>query len=200
MRRVGGCLVAVALVVAASACVSTNEVDPSGNIRTNDATPTTTAPAPQAGVLGQDVTYGGVAVTVVSVAPFDQSPNGTPRIKAVMRSENVSDSAQKNPNLELICDETSNTGDWFLGSTWEPNVVLPVNVVAQGEVIVGFPLKGTNPEYPVVTCTSAKLRLSVVGAREDIPVVVDYPVDASLIEQAIRRPRGPSLPLPPRGS
>ncbi|MEI2654376.1 MAG: hypothetical protein V9G12_19895 [Microthrixaceae bacterium] len=91
--------------------MSTNEVDPSGNIRTNDATPTTTAPVPQAGVLGQDVTYGGVVVTVVSVAPFDQSPNGTPWIKAVMRSENVSDSVQKNPNLELICDETPNTGD-----------------------------------------------------------------------------------------
>lgn len=208
MRRVVGFLAAL-VVVAAPACVSTNEVDPAGNIRTNDATPTTTAPPPLGGTFGADITYGGVVTTVVSVAAFDQSPTGTPRIKVVMRSENISDSAQENPNLELLCDETTNTGDWYLGSTWEPNVVLPVNAVAQGEVIIGFPLKGTSPEYPVVTCTTPRLRLTVVGSRddestedikEDVPSQYVFPLDASMIEDAIRRPRGPVLPLPPRGS
>ena len=40
---------------------------------------------------------------------------------------------QCNPDVELTCKETANAGDWFLGSTWEPNVVLPVNAISQGE-------------------------------------------------------------------
>jgi len=199
--------VAAAVAALASfpvACVSTNEVG--GN---NNATPTTTTIPPETGTFGTDVSYGptvhgtmepSVVATVIDVAPFDQSPNGVPRIKVVMRAENLSGSVQRNPDVELLCDESTHTGDWFLGSTWEPNVVLPVNAITQGEVIVGFPMKGDNPEYAVVTCTSPKLRLTLVDAKLEVPKVVVIPIDDSVIADAIRRPRGPKLPLPPRGS
>lgn len=187
--------VAFGLGLAAPGCVSKNEIGGS-----NNPTPTTTSVPPEFVALGADVTYGGVMATVIDITSFDQSPNGTPRVRVVMRVENLSDAAQRNPDVQLICDETTNTGDWFLGSTWEPNVVLPVNAVSQGEVIVGFPLKGDSPEYPVVTCSSAKVRVTLVDARSTGPKVVDVPVDDTVIADAIRRPRGPSLPLPPRGS
>jgi len=176
-------------------CVSTQEVGGS-----NKPTPTTTTVPPATGTFGADVAYGGVLATVVDVMAFDQSPDAVPRVKVVMRSENTSDHVQHNPNLELICDESTNTGDWFLGSTWEPNVVLPVNVVAQGEVIIGFPDKVDNPEYPVVSCTTPRLRLTVEDVRTDAVKTVDYPVPVEVVTEATKRPRGPALPLPPRGS
>jgi hypothetical protein len=215
-------LLAAAVAVAASvSCVSTKEVGGS-----NNPTPTTTTIAPAPGTFGADVTYGGVTATVTSVDAFAQSPNAVPRVKVVMRAENLSRSVRRNPDLELLCSETTNVGDWFLGSTWEPNVVLPVNAITQGEVIIGFPHKGTNPEYPVVTCSSPQLRLTMLGATDEPTTstvvgsgattgsntevnalagqqpakVVVFPIDESVINAAIRQPRGPLLPLPPRGS
>ena len=195
-RGLGAALVVAATLAAgATACVSTDEVGGS-----NNATPTTTTLPPEAGAFGDDVTYGGVVATVIEVRPFDQSPNGFPRISVVMRAENVSDTVQHNPDLDLICNESAKTGDWYLGSTWEPNAVLPVNAVTQGQVIVGFPTKSDNPEYPVVACSAPKLRLTVSGVRSAVPRVVLIPVDDSVIAEALRRPRGPSLPLPPSGT
>ncbi|HNI34064.1 MAG TPA: hypothetical protein PLV93_01630 [Microthrixaceae bacterium] len=189
--------VVAALVVGACSivgCVSTNEVGGSEN-----ATPTTTTVPTEPGTFGADVQYEGVLATVVSVVPFDQSPNGVPRIKVVVRVENTSGWVQRNPDLRLLCDETTNTGDWFLGSTWEPNVALPVNAVSQGEVIIGFPQKGKSPEYPLVACTGARLRLTMVDSRTPVKRTYDYPVDQGVIAEAAKRPRGPALPLPPRG-
>ena len=199
MRTAHRVLVTALVAVTAVGCVSTNEIGGSDN-----ATPTTTTVAPTPGSFGEDISYGtdgGVTATVVDVQAFQQSPNGVPRISVVMRAENLSHSVQRNPDVELLCSETTNTGDWFLGSTWEPNVVLPVNAVTQGEVIIGFPLKGTNPEYPVVTCSAPMLRLTILDATGDLPPkVVTIPVDPAIITAAIREPRGPVLPLPPTGS
>lgn len=189
---IASAVVGVVLAISATGCVSTEEVGGS-----NNATPTTTTIAPEFGAFGADVSYGGVLATVVDIAPFDQSVNGFPRVKVVMRTENVSDSVQHNPDIALLCDETANVGDWFLGSTWEPNVMLPVNAVSQGDVILGFPQKAENPEYPVVSCTRPMLRLTVEGVRKDVAKVVLIPVDDAVIAEAIRRPRGPILPLPP---
>lgn len=175
-------------------CVSTNEVGGSEN-----ATPTTTTVPTEPGTFGADVQYEGVLATVLSVAPFDQSPDGVPRIKVVMRVENTSGWVQRNPDLRLLCDESTNAGDWFLGSTWEPNVALPVNAVAQGEVIIGFPLKADSPEYPLVACAGARLRLTMVDSRTPVKRTYDFPVDQGVIAEAAKRPRGPALPLPPRG-
>lgn len=195
MRRLGLLALAAVVVSGAVGCVSTEEVGGS-----NNATPTTTTLPPEAGSFGADLTLGGVMATVIDVMAVDQSPDGVPRIKVVMRAENLSDAVQHNPDLELLCDESAESGDWFLGSTWEPNVVLPVNVVSQGEVILGFPDKSDNPEYPVVTCTSPRLRLTITDVRTDLPKVVLIPVDDEVVGEAVRRPRGPALPLPPRGS
>jgi hypothetical protein len=222
MSRARRALSVTVAVVAAltSACVSTKEIGGS-----NKPTPTSSTIAPTAGSFGTDITYGGVTVTVSSVAAFAQSPNGVPRIEVVMRAENLSRSVRRNPDVQLLCSETTNTGDWFLGSTWEPNVVLPVNAISQGAVIIGFPLKGDNPEYPVVTCSAPQLRITMLdddasataqptasttsaASAEDVDgfaglgpaKVVLIPIDDSVITDAIREPRGPVLPLPPRGS
>ncbi|MFN8052806.1 MAG: hypothetical protein U0Q22_15280 [Acidimicrobiales bacterium] len=191
IRQAAAGLTLCALAVAGVGCVSTNEVGGS-----DKATPTTAPPVPQPGTVGADVTYGGVTATVVDIAAFDQSPLDVPRIEVTMRAENTSSTAQRNPDVQLLCDESKKVGDWFLGSTWEPNVELPVNAITQGTVIVGFPLKGDNPEYPVVKCSNAKLRLVLVTSESTSSKVVDVPVDASVISEAIRRPRGPNLPLP----
>lgn len=166
----------------------------------NKPTPTTTPPVVQVGAIGGDFTAYDVTVDVVSIDPFDQAPNGTSRIVAVVRSENLGGTARRNPDLRLVCDETSNTGDWYLGSTWEPNAILPVNAVAEGRVIIGFPLKGNSPEYPVVNCTSARLQVTIRSKRLEEPQVWEIPVDEELIHDAMRRPRGPLLPLPRRPS
>ena len=175
-RRIG--VVLALLALSAGACVSTEELDGSSK-----PTPTTTAVPPVLGSFGADVELGGVTATVVSVSAFDQSPNGVPRVEVVMRAENLQGYAQHNPDVQLICNETANTGDWFLGSTWEPNADLPVNAVTQGQVIIGFPLKGDNPEYPVVTCTGPRLRLTVSDARTTLPKVVDIPIDDSVMTE-----------------
>lgn len=185
---------AIGVVVAAAAivgCVSTNEVGGTAN-----ATPTTVAPTVESGSLGTGIDHEGATVTVFAIRAFDQSVNRVARIEAVVRSENESDGIRRNPDLRLICDETENAGDWFLGSTWEPNAVLPVNAVAEGEVIIGFPAKGKTPEYSVVDCTNARLRVTVTSPRNPLPRVVEIAIDASVIDEAARRPRGANLPLP----
>ncbi len=133
---------------------------------------------------------------MLDITPFERSPRDVPRIRVVMRTENVSSVLQDNPDVELLCDETSLAGDWFGGSTFEPNSTLPINAVSEGEVYVGFPLRGDSPEYPVVTCTNARLHLTVHSTTSKAPRVIDVPVPASLIDETIRRPKGPQLPLP----
>lgn len=194
MRSTGRAMVAVLAVaaVAAAGCVSTEEVGGS-----DKPTPPTTAVTPEIGAFNTDVTSGGIMATVVDVKAFDQSAKGVPRITVVMRTENLTDHVTHNPDVALRCDESARDGDWYRGSSWEPNAELPVNVVSQGEVIVGFPLKGDNPEYPVVTCTRPTLRVTIEGVRGERPSVTDVAVPDSVIAEAVRRPRGPVLPTTP---
>jgi hypothetical protein len=189
-------LAAAALSLSVASCVSTNEVGGSDR-----ASPTTAAPPTVVGVIGEDVTNGGVKAAVLDIEPFDQSPQGVPRVRIVMRAENLSSSVQENPDVQLTCAESAtNHGDWYLGSTWEPTAGLPVNAVTVGEVIMGFPIKGDNPEYPVVTCSSPVLRVVMTDARTDEVTVVNYAVDERVTEMAAKAPRGPSLPLPAESS
>lgn len=190
MRRTSAIVAVAAAGLVLGGCVSTEEVGGSDN-----PTPPTTTVVPTVGSTGTDVTAAGVVATVVDIAPFDQSPVGVPRIAAVMRSENLTDHVTHNPDVTLRCDETSETGDWYRGSTWEPNTVLPVNVVSQGQVIIGFPPKSDNPEYPVVTCTGAALRMTIEGVRGEPSTVVDIPVPDEVLRAAVLRPRGPTLPV-----
>lgn len=190
-RRRGLVSIGAALLACTTvACVSTQEVGGS-----NNPSPTTTSIVTKSGALGNDVSAGGVMATVVDILPFDQSPSGVPRIQLVMRSENLTDHEVDNPDLDLRCDESPKNGDWYRGSTWEPNQLLPVNRVAQGEVVVGFPLRAKSSDYPVVTCTNPRVRLTLRGVRDEPPVAYDYPVPAEVIAEALRRPRGTTLPV-----
>lgn len=186
---------AIAVVPLLAGCVSTEEVGGS-----DEPTPTTAPPPLEIGTLDTDVSFGGVTVRVYRITSFAQSPLGVPRVEATLRSENLSGNVQRTPDVWLTCDESANTGDWYQGSTWEPNSPLPVNAVTEGTVVVGFPLKGENPEYPVVRCTTPRLVVTITGTRETATRVVAYPIDAAVIDASIRAPKGPNLPLPQTSS
>lgn len=188
-------LACIAVAALTSGCVSVDEVGGK-----NNPTPTTTPPPTQAGTLGVDVAGEAVLTTVYAITPFEQSIDNVPRIKVSVRTENTSSSVQDNPDVLLYCDETPHGGDWFEGSTWEPTGLLPVNAVSQGEVIIGFPQKGDNPEYHVVSCTNPTVRVTITAARSTVPLVVNYAVDPQVITDALRAPKAPLLPLPLAGS
>lgn len=195
-RRWRAALSATALVVlVGSSCVSTDEIGGKLN-----PTPTTEPPRTEQGTVGVDVAAPSVLATVYAIAPAEQSIENVPRIRVSVRAENTSSAVQENPDVLLYCDESPHGGDWYEGSTWEPTGLLPVNAISQGEVIVGFPLKGENPEYHVVSCTNATVRMTITtsGSRERL--VVNFPVDPQVITDALRAPRAPSLPLPLAGS
>lgn len=183
------------LALLVSSCVSTDEVGGKFN-----PTPSTAPPPTEQGTLGVDVAGPSVSATVYAITPFEQSIQNVPRIKVSVRAENTSSAAQENPDLLLYCDESPHGGDWYEGSTWEPAGLLPVNAISQGEVIIGFPLKGDNPEYHVVSCTNPTVRMTITtsGSRERL--VVNYPVEPEVITDALRAPRAPLLPLPLAGS
>ena len=194
-RRAAAGVVVLGLSATLGACVSIEEYD--GSFK---AAPTT-APLPiQRAAISEDIVKDGMEVTVLDISPFDQSPFQTPRINVIVRTENLSRVPQQNPDIELLCDETTNAGDWYLGSTFEPNALLPVNAVSEGETIIGFPLKGKNPEYSVVSCTTPRIRLTIRVAGIEAPSLVEIPVSDDVISAATRRPRGPNLPLPLKGA
>lgn len=188
-------LAALVAAVLTAGCVSTDEIGGK-----NNPTPTTTPPPTEVGTLGVDVEGDAVLTTVYAITPFEQSIDNVPRIKVSMRTENTSSVVQDNPDVLLYCDESPHGGDWFEGSTWEPIGLLPVNAVSQGEVIIGFPQKGDNPEYHVVSCTNPTVRVIITAARSTVPLVVNYPVDPQVITDALRAPRAPLLPLPLAGT
>ena len=189
VRVAMGAMSVVLAGVAVGGCVK--EYQPSAA----ELASTTTAPAPESGVVGAVVTHGGVKVVVVDITSFDRTPDAIPRVRAVLRSENLGDRDAANPVVSLRCDESAAGGEWFRGSSWESGQLLPAGTVSEGESLVGFPAKPDAPLYSVASCTNARLRLEIGGANESVQVI-DYAVSPEVITESIQRPRGRKLPLP----
>ncbi len=176
---------------------------------------TTTAPPDRDGAIGAPFEIDGIETVVLGVEAYDQSSLGFPRLRVLVRTENMSGRSSDNPEVELRCDEPSAPSDWYAGTSWEPGGAIGAAEVRQGEVIVGFPHKPaiTARQYPLATCTSPILRFTpggpaVLGTTEAskgasgskaAPAgrasttdrsAVAVPVDPSLITAAINRPRG----------
>ena len=117
-----------------------------------------------------------------------------------MRSENTTSRMLRNPDMELWCDEAEVGGEWFLGSTWEANGLVPGGGVSEGEIYLGFPPKPDADRYPVPTCTNARVKMISTDDGDRTEQIVVYPVDSSVIDSAIDAPIGRTLPLPPRGA
>jgi len=162
---------------------------------TPGAAVSTTVPPERTAVVGEEVTSGGVELIVLDVTATDRSPDGVPRVRAVVRTENVDDVERQNPAVTLRCAETTADGDWFRGSTWEPGQLLPPGAVSEGVVLLGFPPKDGAPLYSVATCTDAHLEVELGGPGEQ-HVHVRYDVSADVVTESIERPRGKVLPLP----
>jgi hypothetical protein len=156
---------------------------------------TTTAPPDRVGVIGERIEFAGIDVVVSDITSFERSPDGVPRLRAVIRSENVTDTERNNPVVGLRCDESDALGEWLRGSTWETGSVLPAGVVTQGELLVGFPVRPENALYTVASCTNARLRLSIGGPKTGVQVV-EYSISPEVVAESIDRPRGRPLPLP----
>ena len=151
------------------------------------------------GKIGEQNDLYGIDTTVLRIEPFDQSPEGFPRLRVTVRSESTLAAPSENPDVQLRCKESTESGVWHLGSTWEPVGLLSAGTVSEGQVIVGFPHKAGAQRYPVPTCTDAHVDVvaqNPVDSSESVSV--RYDVDADLIDQAIDAPRGASLPLAPR--
>jgi len=147
------------------------------------------------GVVGTPVRHDGMEFDLLSIRPFDQSPKAVPRLALVIRTDNYGRQWSRNPEVTLHCDESTDTGDWFQGSTWESKGLVPTGEVREGQLLLGFARKHDAPGYNVASCTNARIVATMAGV--DLPQVVNYPVDDLVIRQAIRQPRGPELPLPP---
>ena len=149
------------------------------------------------GQIGVPVTYNGVEFTMLNVTAFDQSPNAVPRLQLTIRTDNAGHDTNRNPDVGLHCDESTAAGEWFQGSTWESKGLLPTGEVREGVLLEGFPRKANATQYNLVSCTNARIIVTMSGV--DVPQRVIYAVDAVTISEAIRRPRGPNLPLPASG-
>ena len=153
------------------------------------------------GTIGAQVNLFGIMTTVVAIDSFDQSPGGFPRLRLTMRTENTTSTIAENPNVALHCDEAKAPGDWYLGSTWEANGLLPAGTVNEGQVVIGFPAKEGTTRYPVPSCTNAVVLITGVNPRDRTQSsTVRYPVPATTIDASIAALRGPGLPLRPRNS
>lgn len=152
------------------------------------------------GVIGRTEDLFGVKFNMNDLTVFSQSPTAFPRLRLAVRSENTSGRDQQNPDVQLVCDESPQGGDWYSGSTWEPNGLLANGLVNQGEVIVGFPRKPQNPRYVVPDCTAAHVSVIATDPGNGGTLTVNYPVGADLIAEAVRAPIGPGRPLPDRAS
>jgi hypothetical protein len=181
-------VVAVAVALCAVGCSQTK------------AAPDAAAPLPKAtlarGELGQSVTVMGVKLTMMTVDPYTQNPKGFPRIVVAMRSENTTDRMLRNPDAELRCDEAPDGGEWYSGSTWEADGLLPAGNVNEGQLYLGFPAKSGTTDYPVPTCTNPQIVMTLTNDSTLQQHVVKFPVDGNVVQQAIGEPIGPELPLP----
>jgi hypothetical protein len=145
----------------------------------------------RAAALGDAVDYFGIQVAVIAVAPYQQSDDGFPRVAVTLRSQSDLDVPWQNPDVALRCEESSEPGDWYAGSTWEANGILPGGQISEGQLIVAFPPKPDADHYPVPTCTDPAVEVTGPDRRNrDREIVTRYPVPAGVIDQAIDAPRG----------
>jgi hypothetical protein len=171
-------LVTVAVAVAAGC---TKEVPPPGS--PGDVVRRT-------GTLGTPVDMFGVEATVIAMEPFDQSPDGFPRIRVTIRTQSHLEVPWENPDVSVRCEESEERGDWYSGSTWEANGILPGGRDLEGQIILGFPPKPDAERYPVPTCTDGAV--VVVGTdpqHRERQVVVRYPIPDEMVQAAIDAPR-----------
>lgn len=184
-------LAALAGLVMAGACsrsvAAPVDPDPAGD----EAAATT-------GVFGAEFEVDGVVVVPKSVGPFEKSSLGVPRIRLVISSDNQSEMDQNNPDVRLVCAESNLPADWFWGSTWEPNASLGSGVQRQGEVILGFPPKVSDPQYTVADCAEPRIRVAFDPLSNDDPIRY-FPVPQDVIQAAVEATPGPPLPLPQEG-
>ena len=180
-------VVAVAIAFSAIGCSKTQ------------ATPDAAAPLPTPtqgrGQLGSTISMMGVDVTMMSVVAYTQNPSGFPRLVVAMRSENTTDRMLRNPAAELQCDEGPDGGDWYNGSTWEADGLLPAGNVNEGQLYLGFPAKPGASGYPVPTCTNPQIVMTLTDDSTRQQHLIKFAVDPSVIQNAIQAPIGPELPL-----
>jgi hypothetical protein len=155
-------------------------------------------PREQGGALGVGINHFGVDTNLLRIESFDQSVDAFPRLRVILRSENLTDQVMRNPAVELWCDESEDGGEWFLGSTWEAHALLPPAEVSEGEIIVGFPHKPESERYPVASCSNARVKVIGENTADRQQSVAVYAVEPEVIDEAIDAPRGRQLPLPPR--
>ncbi len=181
-------LVAVLIAFAAIGCTQTKA--------SPDAADPLPAPTLTRGELGTTVPLMGVHVTMMTVDPYTQTPTGFPRLVVAVRSENTTDRMLRNPKTELQCEEGAGGGEWYNGSTWEADGLLPPGNVNEGQLYLGFPAKRGAPDYPVPTCTNPQIVMTLTNDSTLQQHVVKFPVDLKVIQEAIQAPLGPELPLP----
>ena len=174
------------MAVLASACTALQEIEP-------EALP---EPREQGGALGVPIEHWGMSVEIQAIEAFDQSVDSFPRLKVTVRSENLSDTTQRNPLVQLWCDESQFPGEWYEGSTWEASEFVKPGHVREGEAIVGFPAKEHAPRYAVARCSNARVKVTATRRVDNQASVAVYAVGPELIDAAIDAPRGRQLPLP----
>jgi hypothetical protein len=163
---------------------------------TSDAAAPLPAPTLTSGRLGSTTSVMGVDLTVMTIDAYTQTPTGFPRLVLAVRSDNTTDKMLRNPDAELDCDEASQGGDWYNGSTWEANGLLPAGNVNEGQLYLGFPSKPSSTDYPVPTCTNPRIVMTFTDDETLQQHVVKFPVDLTVVQEAIAAPLGPELPLP----
>ena len=180
--------VLVALCAFGAGC--TEEAGPQPDLDPPDIT--------RSGSIGTTEDFFGMSTKVIDVVTFSQTPTAFPRLAVTLRSENTTDRRSQNPDVQLQCDESATGGDWYRGSTWEPSGLVDAGSVNEGIVYIAFPAKPGNNKYSVPTCTGARLVVTGTDMSTRARVIVDYPISADIINEAVNQPKGPSLPLPQR--
>jgi hypothetical protein len=144
----------------------------------------------QAGTIGNAVDYFEIEGTMLDMEAFDQSADGFPRLRVTMRTQNNLKVPWENPDVAIHCDESSSPGDWYDGSTWEANGILPGGRVHEGQIIVGFPPKDGASRYPVPTCTNAIVAVTGTDPLDrDRKIISNYSVPPEMVTEAIDAPR-----------
>lgn len=142
------------------------------------------------GALGTVVDYFGVDGTVFALEAFDQSVDGFPRLRVTIRTQSHLEVPWENPNVAMRCDESPDPGDWYSGSTWEANGILPGGRVHEGQIIVGFPPKAGAERYPVPTCTNGAVEVTGTDPLDrDQKIITSYAVPPEMLAEAIDAPR-----------
>jgi hypothetical protein len=142
------------------------------------------------GSLGTPVNMFGVETTVIGMEPFEQSVDGFPRLRVTLRTRSRLEVPWENPQVSIRCQESDEPGEWYDGSTWESQGILPGGRVLEGQIILGFPPKPEAERYPVPTCTDAAV--VVTGSdpqRRQRQVVASFPIPDEMVQAAIDAPR-----------